>query len=120
MISIIMIGAGGFLGAICRYLLARLVGSRWKGDFPLGTFIVNITGSFLLGLVVFHPFLAERLGSGAGTGVGVGFLGAYTTFSTLEYETLQLLEDKKIFIALFYAVTSLIAGFLAAWLTWLL
>jgi len=118
--SIILVGAGGFLGASARYLLGRYINKYWKGNFPLGTFIINICGSFLLGLVAFHPFLIEKLSKEISLGIGVGFLGAFTTFSTFEYETLQLLEKGKITTAVIYVLSSFIIGITCAWLTKLL
>lgn len=113
--SFLFVAAGGFLGAAARYILGKYIGKLWKGSFPLGTFIINISGSFLLGLVVFHPVLANALRQDLSLGVGVGFLGAFTTFSTMEYETLQLLERRKTFTALAYILTSFVIGFAAVW-----
>jgi len=115
--SVLLICAGGFFGAISRYLLGIYISGLWKGDFPLGTFIINVLGSFFLGLVIFHPQLSTALGSELKLGIGVGFLGSFTTFSTLEYETLRLLEKKKRATALAYVLLSLLAGITAAWLT---
>ncbi|MCD2137743.1 fluoride efflux transporter FluC [Salinicoccus halitifaciens] len=85
MISLMLVGTGGFFGAIARYAISR----RWNRDgslkIPAGTLFVNLSGSFLIGLL-----------TGAGVGgmvmflFGVGFFGAFTTFSTLNYEVLQL------------------------------
>lgn len=118
--NILLVGAGGFLGAAARYLLGKYVNNLWKGSFPLGTFIINISGSFLLGLMVFHPFLVKTLSKEISLGLGVGFLGAFTTFSTLEYETVQLLEKRKTLTAMLYVLLSFILGIAAAWLTILL
>ena len=84
----VLVGIGGFFGSLARFLLARyiggLVGTRW----PVGTFVVNVTGSCLLGLI--GGVVAARVSptsEGLRLAIGVGFIGAYTTFSTLEYET---------------------------------
>ncbi|MFZ5595478.1 MAG: fluoride efflux transporter CrcB [Bacillota bacterium] len=113
--SILLVGIGGFFGAVARYLLGKYVGRLWKGDFPLGTFIINVIGSFLLGLTFFHPVLSKALGREISLGLGIGFLGAFTTFSTMEYETLQLLEKRKTAIAVIYVAASFIIGITAAW-----
>lgn len=113
--SILLVGAGGFLGAVARYLLGKYIYRLWKGDFPLGTFIINIIGSFLLGLVVFHPFLVRSLSKEISLGIGIGFLGAFTTFSTMEYETLQLLERRNTVTAVIYVALSFFIGIAAAW-----
>jgi len=118
--SLLLVCAGGFLGASARYLLGKYISSYWKGNFPLGTFLINICGSFLLGLVVFHPFLIEKLSGEMSLGIGVGFLGSFTTFSTFEYETLQLLERGKKALAILYVFSSFILGVFAAWITKLL
>lgn len=115
--SMLLVGTGGFLGAVARYLLGKYVGKLWKGDFPLGTFIINVIGSFLLGLVFFHPLLSKALNEEIILGLEIGFLGAFTTFSTLEYETLQLLERRKTLTALIYVAASFFIGITAAWIT---
>lgn len=115
--SIFLVGAGGFLGAVARYLLGKYIYRLWKRDFPLGTFIINVIGSFLLGLVVFHPFLVRTLSKEISLGIGIGFLGAFTTFSTLEYETLQLLERRNTVTAVIYVALSFSIGIAAAWVT---
>lgn len=113
--SVILVAAGGFLGAAARYLLGRFVGLYWKRNLPLGTFIINITGSFLLGLITFHPVLSAALSRDVRMGLGIGFLGSFTTFSTLEYETLVLLEEGKSTTAILYVLGSFMLGFAAAW-----
>ncbi len=91
-----MLGLGvavaGAAGAVCRYLLDGAVQERWGGPFPMGTLVVNVVGSLLLGTLV---GLAER---GPGLGgleavLGAGFAGGFTTFSTLMFETAVLLRD---------------------------
>lgn len=96
-------------------MLGRYIGSIWKGNFPMGTFIINVAGSFLLGLLVFHPAFAGALNKDVSIGIGVGFLGSFTTFSTFEYETLQLLEERKVALAAAYVLSSFVLGFAAAW-----
>jgi len=87
----LMVAIGGFVGAPARYALDRAISGRFESDLPWGTFVINISGSLLLGLVtglsLSHHFspLAKAL-------VGTGFCGAYTTFSTFTFETLRLVE----------------------------
>jgi CrcB protein len=110
----LLVGLGGFLGANARYLTAKWVGNVVDARFPLGTFLVNVGGSFLLGLL--GVLLAERLvphGDHVRLAVGVGFLGAFTTFSTFEYETHALFEDGAWLTALSNIFLSLFAGLLA-------
>jgi len=111
--NILIIGLGGFVGAVSRYGLALWIGQRWGRVFPLGTFVVNVSGSFLIGLLM--TLLAERF-----TGnphwrllLVVGFLGAYTTFSTFEYETGALMKDGEWFFAMLNIILSVVAGFIA-------
>lgn len=117
MTEMFAVGAGGFLGACARYLLGTYINSLRKGHFPLGTFVVNIVGSFLLGILVLNPIVGNGFGRELNIGLGIGFLGAFTTFSTLEYETLTLLENKKTAVAVMYVFFSFVLGFAAARVT---
>lgn len=109
----IIIGLGGFLGAIARYSVGYYVGQKWGRNFPLGTFIVNITGSLLIGLLM--PLLMEKLMVNPlwRLFLVVGFLGAYTTFSAFEYETGSLIADGDWMTTLLYVLSSVIVGFAA-------
>jgi CrcB protein len=108
-----IIGAGGFVGAITRYILAVWIGQRWGRGFPLGTFIINVTGSFLIGLLM--TLMAERFTENPQWRLllVVGFLGAYTTFSTFEYETGALLRDSEWLFAGLNVIGSVFVGFIA-------
>lgn len=112
----LVIGLGGFVGANARYLVGGWVQQRWGAEFPYGTFIVNITGCFILGV-----FATLALRSGWSEPwrllVAVGFVGAYTTFSTFEYETLRLIaEGARWRAALVNVIGSAAVGLLAAYL----
>lgn len=87
----VAVALGGSLGALARYMVERVIAPRQKTPFPLSTLVVNVSGSVALGALV---ALAEdgRLAEGALAWAGVGFCGAYTTFSTFTYETLRLIE----------------------------
>ena len=104
---------GGGFGAITRYALGNFVSSKNNTPFPLGTFLINISGSFLLGLIN-HLFLNHSINQSLWLFFGVGFLGAYTTFSTFGYETITLLIQKKINIAVYYVILSAVLGILFA------
>jgi CrcB protein len=113
MVNLFIIGIGGFLGAISRYGVALWIGQRWGRTFPLGTFLINISGSFLIGLLM--SLLTERFMVNPQWRLLliVGFLGAYTTFSTFEYETGALIKDGEWMIAMLNALLSVSVGFIA-------
>lgn len=113
MVNLLIIGIGGFLGAVSRYGIAVWIGQRWGRTFPLGTLAVNISGSFLIGLIM--PVLTDRFLANPQWRLflAVGFLGAYTTFSTFEHETGGLLRDGEWLIAALNVVLSVVAGFAA-------
>lgn len=107
------IGAGGVLGAICRYRVGVWAAARWGTAFPWGTLLINVSGSFVLG---FYLTLVTERFSGRPTTrllVATGFLGAYTTFSTFGHETVTLLQHGRIFAAAAYVVGSLLFGLVA-------
>jgi CrcB protein len=113
MMNVVIIGIGGALGALTRYGIALWVGQRWGRSFPLGTFVINVSGSFLIGLLM--TLLAERFTVNPQWRLllVVGFLGAYTTFSTFEYETGALLKDGEWTFAMLNVILSVVVGFIA-------
>jgi CrcB protein len=113
MMDCLIVGLGGFIGAIVRYIVALWIGQRWGRSFPLGTFVINVSGSFLIGLLM--SLFTERFMVNPHWRLllVVGFLGAYTTFSTFEYETGALLKDGEWMISLLNVVLSVAAGFAA-------
>lgn len=110
------VAAGGALGAVLRYYLGGTVLARTAAPFPTATFVINVTGSFILGL--FLTLATERfdVSPHLRLAVAVGFVGAYTTFSTFEYETAKLIEDGDVTRALLNVALSFVAGLLAVWL----
>ena len=91
--TLLLIGAGGFLGAVSRYLVDGWFASATGGTFPWGTLVVNLTGSFALGLLFALSVERGVLSPSLRAPVLIGFIGAYTTFSTLTLETWRLVED---------------------------
>ena len=90
---LVVIGLGGFLGAIARYLVDGIVSERTAASaFPLGTLVVNLSGAFALGLLATLAIERSALPAEIRGPVMIGFLGAYTTFSTFTLESLRLLE----------------------------
>lgn len=114
MLKYFVIGVGGFLGAIARYTLGTYIGGRYGVRFPLGTFIINVSGSFLIGLIL--TLLARTTASPYWRYlIPIGFIGAYTTFSTFEYETFRAIQDGQLMTGLLNVALSLIIGFIAVW-----
>ena len=110
----VLVGLGSFVGGNARYIVGRFVGSSVDTRFPLGTFLINVSGSFILGVI--GGLLAERATPHADAlrlALGVGFCGGFTTFSTFEFETHALLEDGIFWTALANMVGSLVAGLVA-------
>lgn len=112
---ILAVGMGGFAGAIARFYVSRMIASRFSTSFPYGTLTVNLIGSFALGWL---------FGTTASTFIfawlGIGFLGAFTTFSTFAVENIRLLQEKRWKIGLLYMGTSYFAGILLAMLGYFL
>jgi fluoride exporter len=112
------VGLGGFLGANARYWIGGWIQTRLGTAFPWGTFVINISGSFILGL--FLTLITERFALPSTPTlrlvVAVGFVGAYTTFSTFEFETLALVTTGAWLRAFGNAFGSLLTGFVAVWL----
>lgn len=110
----LLVGLGGFLGANTRFIVGKIFAKYFTLYFPLSTFFINVSGSYLIGIVsyiaiylkIFEPDYFRYL-------VGIGFLGAYTTFSTFEYEINNLLEDGAIFVSLMYIFLSIFLGLIA-------
>ena len=104
----------GAVGAPLRYVVDGLIGQRTKGAFPLGILLINVSGSFLLGLVT-GLGLHHGLGRTPRIVMGPGFCGAFTTFSTFTYETVRLIEEGDIAEAVTnLRLTVLVAGAAAA------
>jgi len=114
LLKYVVVGVGGFLGAIARYALGAYIGGRYGVRFPLGTFVINVSGSFLIGLIL--TLLARTTASAYWRYlIPIGFIGAYTTFSTFEYETLRAIQDGQLMTGLLNVVLSLVTGFVAVW-----
>jgi fluoride exporter len=105
--DLIFVGIGGAFGSIVRYILGKTVTEKSRTTFPIGTFIINLTGAILLGLVS-----SLDVGRNAYLLLGDGFLGAYTTFSTFMYEGFNLFQKNKKLDAITYIIGSLILGIL--------
>src|SRR3712207_6113333 len=113
--SVLYIALGGAIGAAARYLAGLWIAARLGASFPWGTFFVNVTGSFLIGIVL---VLVEggALPAEARLFLAVGILGGYTTFSSFSYETLQLLNGGDVVPVLLNVLGQLLIGLLAVYL----
>lgn len=111
LIAVLVIG--GALGAPARYFVDGWVEPRVSSVFPWGTFVINVTGSLVLGVIT-GLALYHGLGDVPRAGLATGFCGAYTTFSTFSYETLQLVETGEHRLAVTNALGSIAVGLMAA------
>jgi len=108
--------AGAGLGGLARYMAGTWIMAKYGGRFPLGTFVINITGAFLIGVLMtllterFHPHPNWRLF------LVVGCLGGYTTFSSFEYETYQAVRGGERWLGLLYVGGSVVLGYVGVWL----
>lgn len=113
--SVLLLMFGGALGTLLRYEVGRWFSSQpWSKSFPCGTLLVNVSGSFILGATVM--VIHERLSPSQGAWfllIGSGFCGAYTTFSTFEWETYHLIRHGSWKLALVNVLANVTAGFVA-------
>ena len=112
----VVVLAGAGLGGLLRYTLGTWIMAKYGGRFPLGTFVINVSGAFLIGLLM--TMLTERMQPHPNWRLFlvVGVLGGYTTFSSFEYETYQAVRDGARAMGLLYVTGSVLAGYLAVWL----
>ncbi|RMG62958.1 MAG: fluoride efflux transporter CrcB [Calditrichaeota bacterium] len=110
---ILIVGAGGFVGAVLRYAVSGWVHRLVPAVFPFGTLTVNVVGSFCLGLLM---SMAETwvIAPGLRVFLTVGLLGAFTTFSTFSYETMVLFQERSFLLGFLNIAVSLILGLAAA------
>ena len=116
MIRYLVVLVGGGVGALARYIAASAIMSRFGGKFPLGTLVINVSGSFLIGFLMtmlterFHLDPVWRLL------LVVGFLGGYTTFSSFEWETYTAVREGALWAGMLNVVSSIMLGYVAVWL----
>jgi len=112
----VVVLAGAGLGGLLRYTLGTWIMAKYGGRFPMGTFLINVSGAFLIGLLM--TVLTERTQPHPNWRLFlvVGVLGGYTTFSSFEYETYQAVRDGARAMGLLYVTGSVLAGYLAVWL----
>ena len=115
--KVFLVGAGGFIGSILRYVIGGLVQSAIPAAlFPYGTFIINVSGCFAIGLLSQLSEAQGALGPGARAFIVVGILGGYTTFSTFANETVNLMRDGQYFASGTNMTGQIGLGLCAVWL----
>jgi CrcB protein len=111
----LMVGIGGCLGSVLRFWVSSYIGGRMGTRFPYGTLVINITGSFLVGLAFALLTAKTQWSPNWRYLIPIGFIGGYTTFSAFELETLRTIQDGQLELGLLYVATSVIIGFVAVW-----
>lgn len=111
--ELVLVGIGGFFGAIARRVVDVVVTERAGSAFPLGTFVINLSGSFVLGLLFAWAMERDVLPVSIRAPVMIGFLGAYTTFSTWMLESWRLVEDGAWPLAILNLAGSVALGLVA-------
>jgi CrcB protein len=115
-IDVMYVGIGGGLGALLRWGVGLGISKRFKGDFPLGTFVINITGAFVIGFlsVFFKLHTQGQVEELLHVTILTGILGGYTTFSTMQLDTAKMVHRRQRFKGLVYMVVSVVCGVIAA------
>ena len=118
--TFLAISIGAVAGANARYIIGGWIADRWGTSFPVGTLVINVTGSLLIGLIL--TVVTERVIAPAWVRplLAIGFLGSYTTFSTFSYETLALARDGSWLAAGGNVVLSVVASLVGVYLGMLL
>lgn len=117
--EILAIGCGGFIGAISRYFVSGWLQNIMKKPFPYGTMGVNILGSLILGILM-GITLNANVSPYWKLSIGIGFLGAFTTFSTFSYETMMLMRAGAVFEVFMNIAASIILGLIAVFIGYLI
>ncbi len=110
MLTYLSVAVGGAFGAVARYGLGTWISNKWIHPFPLHTFVINISGALVLGFLSALFLDKLTVSPEMRMALTVGFLGAFTTFSTFGYETIMLIKDGQALTALLYTVLSVIIG----------
>ncbi|NJO91696.1 MAG: fluoride efflux transporter CrcB [Chloroflexia bacterium] len=112
----LLVGTGGLVGSILRYLVSQLIQKVFETTFPLGTLVVNIVGSFLIGIIYALSERSEILSAEWRVFLAVGFCGGFTTFSSFAYENFAMANIQQFLFSALYIGLSLILGLLAVYL----
>lgn len=112
--NILLIGSGGAIGSICRYIISVYIQKIFAHNFPLGTFAVNILGCFIVGLI-FGLIEGHPQQHHLRLLFVIGFCGGFTTFSSFAYENIHLVQSGHNLSMLLYTLGSIVVGFIAVW-----
>jgi fluoride exporter len=115
-LDVMGVGLGGGAGSLLRWLIGRLVGEQYRGDFPVATILINASGAFAIAYlsVLFKVDWHDRYGTALNSGVLTGLLGGYTTFSSMQLDAVKQAGKSGGVRAASYLLLSLLAGLLAA------
>jgi CrcB protein len=114
--NILLVGLGGLIGSICRYLIAVLFAGQIASSFPFATFTVNIAGCFIIGVLFALSDRGNFLSPEWRILLTTGFCGGFTTFSTFSYESIKLMQDGEILYLALNIILSVVVGFAATYL----
>ncbi|MFN8240408.1 MAG: fluoride efflux transporter CrcB [Bacteroidales bacterium] len=114
--NILLIGTGGFLGSVARYFVSRLNLAPVSVSIPVGTLLVNITGSLLIGLLMGLSERSAIMTTEARLFLMTGLCGGFTTFSSFTMENLTMLHNGQFLPIILYTALSIVLGFVAVWL----
>jgi fluoride exporter len=114
--TLLIVGAGGFIGSVMRYLGQLAAGKIFSPSFPMGTFLINVIGCFIIGMVYAMSEKGNLLTADMRIFLAVGFCGGFTTFSTFSNDNLMLLKESSIGLLLFNVIGSVALGILAVYL----
>jgi len=113
--TILLVGIGGFIGAILRYILGGWIQNGFV-NFPVGTLFINTTGSFFIGLIMYLSEYQDLFSDETRIFLTIGVLGGYTTLSTFGYESFRLLDDSKFALMAINVVSTVLLSMLAVYL----
>jgi fluoride exporter len=116
LIEYLLVAGGGGVGALLRYVAATAIMKKYGGLFPLGTFVINVTGSFLIGFLMTVLTVRYKLDPRWRLLLVVGVLGGYTTFSSFEWETFTAVRDGAFYLGALNVILSVMLGYVAVWL----
>jgi fluoride exporter len=114
--TILLVGSGGFIGSVARYFISKLNLSTSFFSIPVGTLLVNVTGSLLIGFLMGFAEKSSILTQESRLFLMVGLCGGFTTFSSFTMENLTLLHNGQVFQILVYTSLSVLLGFFAVWI----